>query len=328
MDKQILERLTALTDEEKRILHGQDAIRQADYAVSKEFIVNSKKLLSGKQIDLRLHTRFVAFPEHGHDYMEFMYVYGGNITHIIGEERLTLHAGDILFLNKHIRHSVLRAERKDIGINFILSDAFLKYLFGNVQQNPVISEFLARNFDAHGEGEYLLFRTEDAFPVRSLMDSLIYELALPRKGDEPILRQLASLLLTYLAVYRETLVNGLKVASPDAEFRRLVTEYVRGQYPQARLSELADAIGYDPAYLCGKIRRTFGKTFRALVQQERMLVAERLLRTTDLRVEEIVQAVGYENHTHFHALFRKTYGMTPYRYRAAAHDAAAQKEYP
>lgn len=318
MDTEVIERLTALSAEEARILGGQTAIRKDDYTPGKEFIVNSKKLLGGRQVDMRLHTRFADFPEHGHDYMEFMYVYAGSVTHVIGGEKVRLSGGDILFLNKHIRHGVLRAEREDIGINFILSDAFLKYVFGNVQHNPVMSEFLSRNFDPDGEGEYLFFRTGNTFPVRNLLDNLIYALAQPQGEDDAILAQLVSLLFSYLARYRETLVNGSKIASPEAEFRRSVAAYVRSRYPQAHLADLAALIGYDPAYLSGKIRRTFGKTFQTLVQEERLAVAERLLRTTDLRVEEIVRSVGYENQTHFHALFRRAYGDTPHRYRLAA----------
>ena len=73
MENGILKELSALSDEERAILKGQSKIVKGDYSSSDSFIVNSKKLLGGdRQIDLRLHTRFIDFPEHGHDYMEFM----------------------------------------------------------------------------------------------------------------------------------------------------------------------------------------------------------------------------------------------------------------
>lgn len=125
MDKEIIEQLTRLSAEEKEILGGQKNIRKDDYTLSDSFIINEKRLLGGnKQIDLRLHTRFIDFPEHGHDYMEFMYVYSGCVTHLIGAEKISLRGGDILFLNRHIRHSVLRTEQSDIGFNFIVSNDF------------------------------------------------------------------------------------------------------------------------------------------------------------------------------------------------------------
>ena len=92
MDSKIIERLTKLTDEERDILRGQE-VKRGDYSVSDAFIVNSAKLLEGKELDLRPHTRFVDFPEHGHDYMEFMYVYAGRISHVIGKDTVTLEQG-------------------------------------------------------------------------------------------------------------------------------------------------------------------------------------------------------------------------------------------
>ncbi len=316
MENGILKELSALSDEERAILKGQSKIVKGDYSSSDSFIVNSKKLLGGdRQIDLRLHTRFIDFPEHGHDYMEFMYVCKGSITHVVGAEKLVLQSGDILFLNRHIRHSVLRAEREDLGINFIVSDAFLQYVFHNVENNPVMSEFLTRNFDPNGEGEYLLFRTKEIFPVRNLLDNLIYALVRGVPGGHGVLPQLLSLLFSYLACYKETLVNGLRIASPEKMLRRSVAAYIRQNYPKASLTELAQTVGYSPAYLSRRIRETFGKNFQTLLQEERLRVAERLLRTTELSVDEIIRTVGYENQTHFHTLFRGMYGASPHRYR-------------
>ncbi len=70
MNREILEKISRLSPEEKQILYNQKKISMDDYTSSEKFIVNSKKLLTGdKQIDLRLHTRFIDFPEHSHDYM-------------------------------------------------------------------------------------------------------------------------------------------------------------------------------------------------------------------------------------------------------------------
>ena len=140
MDSAILERLTRLTDEEREILRGRD-VKKDDYSYSDRFIVNSRKLLGERELDLRPHTRFIDFPEHGHDYMEFMYVYAGSISHVIGKETVTLERGDILFLNRHARHSIRRAGREDIGINFILSNPFLQAIFPQVHLSLIhISE--------------------------------------------------------------------------------------------------------------------------------------------------------------------------------------------
>ena len=315
MDKSIIERLTRLTEEEREILAGQ-ALRRGDYTLSDKFIVNEKKLLGeGKQLDLRLHTRFVDFPEHGHDYMEFMYVYAGSVTHVIDGKRIPLACGDILFLNRHIRHSVLKAGQKDIGINFIVSNDFLKQVFRNVRNDPIMSGFLMRNFEQDGEGEYLYFSTADCFPVRNLTDNLIYALAKHTPDDSAILTQIVSLLFSYLSYYRETLRSGLRVTSPDTRLKQAVSAYISERYPSATLTELAGELGYSAEYLSRRIAGLFGKTFRELLSDERLDEAARLLKETNLSAAQIVEAGGYENCSHFYRTFRERYGMTPRSYR-------------
>ncbi len=311
MNNAIIERLTRLTDEEREILQGKQLQRDR-YFVTDRFIVNSAKLLEDRELDLRPHTRFVDFPEHGHDYMEFMYVYSGQISHVIGTETITLEKGDILFLNRHARHSIKMAGAEDIGINFILSNPFLQVVFHQVQNNPVMSEFLTNNFEDAGVEEYLYFRTKDNFPIRNLMDNLIY--AIVNRSQE-VYSGLVSLLFTYLAYYRDTLVNSQRHSSPEAELKREVLNYLEQHYPNATLTELAKSLGYNPAYLSRRIRTVTGKTFQCLLQTQRLKTAKQLLCTTSLGVEEIIHSVGYENQSHFYRVFSKTYGATPHEYR-------------
>lgn len=316
MDEKIIEKLTALSQEEKEILAGNTEIRRDNYSVSDKFIINREKLLDkDRQILLRPHTRFADFPEHGHDYMEIMYVYRGSVTHVIDRGTVVLESGDILFLNRHIRHSIRRADADDIGLNFILSNDFLNAILPNVENNPVISGFLERNMQPDAEGEYLFFKTQDIFPIRNLMENLIYALTETSEENYSLQFQLVSLLFTYLAVYRETLSNSIRLHSPEKQLRSRISDYINNRYTQASLKELAGEIGYSPAYLSRRIRTLFGTNFSTLVEKKRIEAAAHLLRTTSLSVEEIIRTVGYENQTHFHQLFRRQFGTTPLKFR-------------
>ncbi len=315
MQKEFIEKLTQITDEEKDILRGQTAIDRTQYAAGKEFIIQAQKLLNKSQMALRPHTRFIDFPEHGHDYMEFMYVLQGSITHMIQGEKVCLQSGDILFLNRHIRHSVLRAGKDDLGINFIASNTFLQVILHNVENNPVMRDFLARNFAPDGEGEYLHFKTQGHFPISNLLDNLIYAVAYPNEQDPSVLSQLISLLFTYLALYKDSLAGGKLAASPDSVLKQKVSMYLEHNYPDATLGAIAEELGYSSEYISRRIHEVFGKPFRELLAEERLKTAERLLRTTSMSVSEIIQTIGYENQSHFHRMFLQTYGMTPRKYR-------------
>lgn len=311
MEQEIIDALGALSEEERDILSGK-GIQKAAYSKAESFIVEGEKFLNDQPLDLRRHTRFTDFPEHGHNYMEFMYVFSGSITHLIGKETVTLQRGDILFLNKHIRHSILRADTQDIGLNFILSDAFLQMTMQNGIGNPVLKSFLEENFSQYGEGEYLYFKTKDNFPIRNLMDNLIYAVV---KRSQELYGGLVSLLFSYLSYYEDALHNKSRFSSPDARFLKAVLSYLEGNFRTATLGELAGIMGYHEAYLSRRIRLVTGSSFRELLQEKRLTCAVNLLSTSNLTVENIIHAVGYENQSYFHRMFRARFGATPHRYR-------------
>ena len=58
-----------------------------------------------------------------------------------------------------------------------------------------------------------------------------------------------------------------------------------------------------------------GTNFVNFLKDLRMQEAKRLLETTDMRVNEISQAVGYENEKHFMKIFKATLGVSPTEYR-------------
>ena len=84
MDKQLLEHLRSITNEEQAILQGRSTIDRDIYMQGHGNTINSRKLLSaGKLITIRPHTRFIDFPAHTHDYVEVVYMCAGSTTHTV-----------------------------------------------------------------------------------------------------------------------------------------------------------------------------------------------------------------------------------------------------
>lgn len=95
IDQHLVEQLSVLTDEERAILAGETKINRDLYMDGSRDVITGDKLLeSGKNITIRPHTRFIAFPEHSHDYVEMVYMCRGSTTHIINDTRLVLQEGE------------------------------------------------------------------------------------------------------------------------------------------------------------------------------------------------------------------------------------------
>ena len=86
-------------------------------------------------------------------------------------------------------------------------------------------------------------------------------------------------------------------------------------YREASLSTVAREYGVSLAYVSECVRAQTGKTYKELLQRHRMETAARLLRRSDLNIQQIIAQVGYENTSYFYRLFHERYGLSPREYR-------------
>ena len=77
----------------------------------------------------------------------------------------------------------------------------------------------------------------------------------------------------------------------------------------------AQKLGMHPKTLVRHFVQHLGITPAVWLRGERLLVAQELLRTSDMSIGEIAQVVGYTDGAHFASLFRKYYQLNPSRYR-------------
>ena len=66
-------------------------------------------------------------------------------------------------------------------------------------------------------------------------------------------------------------------------------------YREASLSNVAREYGVSLAYVSECVRAQTGRTYKELLQKHRMETAARLLRRSDLNIQQIITLVGYEN---------------------------------
>jgi AraC-like DNA-binding protein len=78
---------------------------------------------------------------------------------------------------------------------------------------------------------------------------------------------------------------------------------------------VARAVGVHPTYLSDLCRRHTGRSFGALVGDQRLQRARELLRRPDLDIGRIATLCGFASASYFIRVFRRAEGMTPGRYR-------------
>ncbi len=314
MHKEILTILSRMTDEEKEILNNAKQINRDLYMLSELNVINSDKLLSeGKLITVRPHTRFVHFPEHTHDYIEVVYMCKGKTVHIIDKEPVELNQGELLFLSQNARQEILPASKDDIAINFIiLPEFFDKTLTMLENEDTPLKRFITDCLiNREANITYLHFKVADILPIQNLVENLIWTLINATANKRNINQTTMGLLILQLMNF----TDRLAYTKPKDEIVLQTLSYIEEHYRCGSLTELAEELHYDFAWLSREIKSRTQKTYTQLVQEKRMSQAAYLLKNTEINIEEIALKIGYENISYFHRLFSKTYNMTPKKFR-------------
>lgn len=321
MNAELLQKLSVVTEEEKAILAGKkDVNRALYYAPGKgsNEIDSARVLTDGKLIDIRPNTRFVHFPRHTHNFVEFIYMCSGQTTHFVDGQKIVLHQGDLLFMNQHAVQEILPASRDDIGVNFMILPEFFDRTFqmmGN--RESALRDFVISCLTgANQGGNYLYFQVAEVLPVQNLVENLIW-LQLGQTGDKRLLSQYTMGLL-FLSLMQVTDRIHMSKSSWEQDLVIRLLSYIESRYRTASLADFAKACGVEETCLSRLVRKNTGKTFKELLLEKRISQAKFLLTDTALSVDDIAAAVGYDNTSFFHRLFRARTGQTPRGYRITA----------
>jgi Response regulator containing CheY-like receiver domain and AraC-type DNA-binding domain len=126
-----------------------------------------------------------------------------------------------------------------------------------------------------------------------------------REGDPKLLAALAD---------DDILERAKSVWNPGI---RKAVDYLLERYArEVGVREVADLVSLNQSYFCTLFKSETGYTFSDFVTRLRLRRAKELLLTSDDRVYEIAEAVGYSTARYFAKVFREVEGLTPREYRA------------
>ncbi len=96
----------------------------------------------------------------------------------------------------------------------------------------------------------------------------------------------------------------------------MAINYIQKNFSQSiSLNSAADRIGVTPQYLCRLFSKETNQKFIDYLTSYRINIAKQLLDTTDIKVFEIADRIGYSDAKYFCTLFKKYEGISPNQYR-------------
>ena len=315
MNQELIRQLSVITEEEQEILAGR-GIDKSRYTEGEGLIVDSRKMLdAGKLIQIRPHTRFVRFPRHRHNYIEVIYMCRGETSHLIDGRSIVLKEGELLFLNQNAQQEILPAGENDVAVNFIILPEFFDVAFKMLGEGEnLLRDFLVGCLCESGRYDnYLHFHVADVLPVQNLVENMIWTILNDQPEKQTINQTTMGLLFMQLTYCTERLETAGQSFEQNLVLQ--VLRYIDGNYRDGQLNTLADMLGFDVYWLSRMIKKLTGRNYKDLLQIKRLNQAAYLLLNTRASVADISVAVGYDNTSYFHRIFKEQFGMTPRAYR-------------
>lgn len=316
MNERLMQKMQEISPEEQSYLDGDMTVKRDIYISNNTSEIDRNLFLKeGRLITVRPHSRFIEFPVHRHNYIEIMYVCKGTITHYLDGKEITMQKGDMLFLNQHVMHGVKKAEYDDIGINFIALPEFFDIPLQMLREKNVLAEFLVDTLRQNNPvSQYLLFRLEEDPAIENLMENMIASMLCDERNEDNINQYTMGIVFLYLLRHVDCLTQNSSQSYKDVVVQSILN-YIDIWYKTANLTKIARDFHQSLSVLSKMIKLSTGFTFQELLQRKRFQKAVMLLLESDLSIEEIVAAVGYENQSYFYRQFKARYGMTPRKYR-------------
>lgn len=148
--------------------------------------------------------------------------------------------------------------------------------------------------------------------IRAAVEALLSRL--PHQADRfDVARcwQLASTYEEFLSAVRHRAASWDGAPSEDTLSLR-IKRYVDAHCAQPlNVKQVASAMALSPNYASSLFKREMGQSLSAYIRQRQLETARHLLLSTDMRVYEIAEQLGYADEKHFSAMFRMYYHLSP-----------------
>lgn len=273
---------------------------------------------------------------HTHDYYELLFVLEGEIYQNIDSFRHFYSAGSACFVTPFTLHSEEYTPGTDARLLFLkLHRDYAGWLLGmpryfETEETQALKR--CRTYFESGE-PYMDFIPRADARVRERIHPVFEQLFRLFTGPDACpTPETAALICRLLEDLFDPALFGNTPVAPGSrtEQQRFhdIRRFMEKQPGRVTRAQLEEAFHYSGDYLYKLVKRYTGLSIQDFALQISMKKAAQLLISSDLRINEIAELVGFHNFTQFYRAFRGAYGVTPRRYRLRGNEAQHRAHAP
>jgi len=247
---------------------------------------------------------------HRHDYHELLWLRAGHGEHLLDGRRLAVRPHNLTLIGRGQVHVFTRAD--DVtGVTVRFGD---EALLGGAAQRATPGWMLAGRGGLNVE-----VPDGDVARLESVIGALAAEVERPPDARSAELeRHLLSVLLLWIERLHDD-TRTERRAADDAELllHRRFAERLEADFAEHHdAGHYAGALGVPAPTLSRALSHVTGRSTKELVTDRVMLEAARLMRFTDLTVQEVGHRTGFRDPLYFSRAFKRHHGEPPQAYRA------------
>lgn len=121
----------------------------------------------------------------------------------------------------------------------------------------------------------------------------------------------------FLKQFKKDLLKLVNLSEMNSnEYSEFIISFIKAhKTDNISLSEISSYFHFSPCHISRLIRKKTGLTFPQYLNKIKLDEAKELLRNSDLDINIIANSVGYNEVPHFNRIFKKTFGLSPSKYR-------------
>ncbi|WP_452220722.1 AraC family transcriptional regulator [Lacinutrix salivirga] len=258
-----------------------------------------------------------GYPRHNHNFFELTFILKGSGHHILNDTVIDYNKGDLFFLTPKDEHEFVIAEPTTFGIIKFTEQLFLeKATFSS-------STYWRKNietviFHSNIITESIVHYHTDKTQLFGLYELIKNELHEPQVYSRNVLTELFGALLIILSRnLKSSLKHKLSTTSSNSEKIERMLSYIRQNVlhkERIKIKTIAEEFHMSPNYISIFIKKHAGISIQQYVIQTKIKMAERLLKQSNLSINEIADKTGFVDASHFNRIFKKYNGKNPTEY--------------
>lgn len=248
-----------------------------------------------------------------HEHIEIKCFYEGTSTLLIGNETVTVEAGDVVIINPYEFHATIDCgmpeQRGKYHLFMVPLDYFMSSNTGELDLRSLI--FAEKKF-------FRSFFPKDNTLYRLLMRAV-------EEYEQKAHAYQTAILGLLMEVFVELLRRGLCKENPSATLGDAMRSYqliepalrhIRDNYAEnITVEKLASLCQVSKHYFCRVFKTAMGKTAMDYLQDYRIAIADVMLGNVKSSISQVAASCGFENANYFSRCYKRHFGITPSKRR-------------